>query len=111
VLAKGKAPLTFHFPEASAGFHWALVPDVEIHTQWWAGLTPPFQAYAQPNMEQRIMCFSTETSIMVREFRQFDYPLNVSKISATGLRFKVSDYDPLKGTPELWCLASMTRRL
>jgi hypothetical protein len=94
---------------------WSFSYPVEVVTakpkdpRWWAGLTPPFKAYVQPNMEKRIVCFPSELSNTVSGFKQFNYAMDVSQISKNGLRFKVSTADPKTGTPELWCLAYQTQ--
>jgi hypothetical protein len=94
---------------------WAFLYPVDVVTtkpkdpRWWLGKVPPFEAFTQPSMEKRIVCFSSEGSIDVAGFKQFNYAMDVSKISSNGLRFKVSDYNPSAGTRELWVLAFQTQ--
>jgi hypothetical protein len=70
--------------------------------KWWKGLMLPFVCYSRPDMERRAVTFSSEAGV-IPSFRQFNYAMNVSLISANGLRFKVYD------APELWVLAAHTQ--
>ena len=102
------SPLVFHFPDAPSTYHWGLVSDIPAptsspKTMWWEGFVPPFLAYTQTLMENRIVVFSSELTTFVKEFRLFEYGMKVSQISANGLRFKVFDL------PELWVLAYQTQ--
>lgn len=94
---KASSPLTFHFPEAPEDQAWVL----SSKFMWWHGLALPFKAYSNPLMERRIVIFNTEFDT-TPEFRVVDYEMNVTKISISGLRFKVYD------NPEMWVMAYQT---
>lgn len=64
--------------------------------------TPPFQVYARPDMENFIALFDSAEDI-TPTFRKVTYPMDVSEISLSGLRYKVSHQ------PEIWILAKHTQ--
>ena len=69
---------------------------------WWTNKTPPFNCYSKPELEHQIVIFNTDNPLMApTEFRVVDYPMGVTKISASGLRFKVFE--------NMWVLAGTTQ--
>jgi hypothetical protein len=87
---------------------WSFTYPVEVvetkpkDPRWWLGKELPFVAHSSPNMEHCIVTFATSIST-TPSYRVVNYPMNVTKISTSGLRFKVND------VPEMWVMAYQTQ--
>jgi len=104
-MAGGTKPLEVHWPEAGSGWRWALTPVAGDETEQernYRERRPPFQAFSRPEMERYIAIFDSEADL-TPSFRSVTYPMNVTQVSASGLRFKVND------APAMWVLAAQTQ--
>ena len=87
---------------------WSFVYPVEVveakpvDPRWWLGKAMGFAAYARLDMEQQLIAFDSEQSTTPK-LMKVSWPMKVSKLSASGLRFRVLD------KPEIWILAHQTQ--
>jgi hypothetical protein len=92
---------------------WTTNPEIDPNPAY-TTRHAPFTAYSRKYQENRLVIFSSETSTIVKEFRQQPGALAVTKVSANGLRFLVY-VDPVKIDPatgkhaEMWVLAAQTQ--
>jgi hypothetical protein len=113
-----------HYPQPTIGQHWAMVDDTPAAAlPWWAIYVPAtdpsnpnapklvkFKAYSRPEMEKRCVWFGGPND-NTPHYRQFSYALDVTEISASGLRMKVYDNpaNPVEGCAQIWVLGWMTQ--